>query len=83
MRRKHLKTLAAVLSDPPRANILWSDIESMIAGLGGDIREGAGSRVTAALNGAAATFHRPHPQKEATKDMIRNVRTFLVRAGVN
>ncbi len=44
--------------------------------------EGSGSRVTFILNDQRADFHRPHPGKEALRYRVRDVRTFLERAGV-
>ena len=76
------KTLAAVSAEPTLANILWTDIESMLVHLGATVSEGSGSRVRFSLNGVFAVFHRPHPQKEAGRGVVRSVRTFLTNAGV-
>lgn len=79
---RHEKTLKAVFADPVRANINWSDIESMLLHFGAEVSGGAGSRVRIALNGVRAVFHRPHPQKEMDKGAIRSMRRFLTEAGV-
>ncbi|MFJ3484937.1 type II toxin-antitoxin system HicA family toxin [Pseudomonas sp. NPDC090202] len=42
----------------------------------------AGSRVRFELNGVVATFHRPHPDKEAKPYQVRDARAFLEQAGV-
>ena len=76
------RTLVAVFDDPIRANIAWSDIESMLRHYGAEISEGRGSRVRVALNGVRAVFHRPHPEKETDKGAVRSVRRFLMEAGV-
>jgi hypothetical protein len=34
------------------------------------------------LNGVIATFHPPHPQKEAKPYQVRDARTFLIQAGI-
>jgi hypothetical protein len=34
------------------------------------------------LNGVVATFHRPHPAKEAKPYQVRDARDFLTQAGV-
>lgn len=75
-------TLAAVFAEPTRANIAWRDLESLLKHLGGDVTSGSGSRVRVALNGVRATFHRPHPRREAHKPLIRSVRRFLESAGI-
>jgi len=79
---KHDRTLAALFADPVRANINWSDIESLLRNLGADISEGAGSRVRIALNGVRALLHRPHPSKETDKGAVRSMRRFLTETGV-
>ena len=79
---KHDKTLQALFAEPVRANINWSDIESLLVNLGAEVSEGAGSRVRIALNGVRAVFHRPHPKKEADKGAVRSMRRFLTEAGV-
>jgi len=78
---KQLKTLKDIFEDPIRANIEWSHVESLFKALG-KVAEGRGSRVRAFVNGKVATFHRPHPKKEADPGSIRSVRRFLREAGV-
>ena len=78
---KHGNTLQAIFADPVRANINWSEIESLLRHLGAEISEGAGSRVRISLNGVRAVFHRPHPQKETDKGAVKSMRRFLTEAG--
>jgi hypothetical protein len=82
MNKKHKKTLAAIFANPVRANILWSDIESMLMATGAYREEGSGSRVRFLLNDVPAVFHRPHPQKETDKGAVKSVRKFLIDAEV-
>jgi hypothetical protein len=79
---KHEKTMQAVFARPTRANILWSDIESLLVFLGAEVSEGRGSRVRIALHGVRAVFHRPHPRKETDKGSVESMRRFLTEAGV-
>lgn len=74
--------MQAIFADPVRANIKWSEIESLLKHLGAEIGEGAGSRVRIALNGVRAVFHRPHPRKEADRGAVKSMRRFLTEAGV-
>ena len=78
---KQQKALRDLFEDPIRANIDWSDVESLLKTLG-KVTEGSGSRVRAFVNGKVATFHRPHPEKETDKITVRSVRRFLREAGV-
>lgn len=82
MNKKQRETVRAIFSEPVRANVKWSDIESLFNGLGAEISEGSGSRVRVALNGVKAVFHRPHPRKETDKGALISVRRFLENAGI-
>ena len=78
---KHRKTLEAVFADPVRANIPWDDIEALLVAMGAERYEGNGSRVRFLFNGARATFHRPHPQKETDRGAVVSVRKFIEAGG--
>lgn len=74
--------MQAIFTDPVRAGIAWSDVETLLAACGAEITEGSGSRVRVALNGVRAVFHRPHPEKEMDKGAVKSVRRFLSEAEV-
>lgn len=76
------KLLDAIFDDPIRANIRWRDVESLIRKLGGSVAYGGGSRVKFILNDIEWRFHSPHPQREAKKYAVRELREFLRQAGV-
>jgi hypothetical protein len=78
---RHEDTRDAIFADPVRANINWSDVESMLRAFGAAISEGRGSRIRIALNGVRAVFHRPHPRKEIDKGAVKSMRRFLTEAG--
>ena len=82
MNSKQKRTLAAVYADPVSASIVWKDIESLFISLGSEIIEGNGSRVRFHKNGIIASFHRPHPKKEAKPYQVRDARVFLKQLGV-
>ncbi|HEX9593061.1 MAG TPA: type II toxin-antitoxin system HicA family toxin [bacterium] len=82
MNKRHRKTLAAIFSTPTPASLEWSQIESLFIALDAEVVEGRGSRVRFVLNGVVATFHRPHPAKEAKPYQVRDARDFLTQAGV-
>lgn len=83
MNARQRKTLQAVFADPVNGNIEWRRIESLLVALGCKVIEGRGSRVTFLLNNERADFHRPHPGKEALRYRVKDVRKFLLRAGIN
>lgn len=79
---KHDKTLRAIFARPTPANIAWADIAALLNRLGARVTQGAGSRVRVELNGVRYVFHTPHPQKEAGRLTVRDVREFLEAAGI-
>ena len=82
LRRKHQAVIDDIFARPRRPNVVWTDIEALLVALGAEVIEGAGSRVTFHLNGATATFHRPHPRKETDKGALRSVERFLTIARI-
>ena len=82
MKSKHRKTLRAVFAKPTKANIKFADIESLLVSLGGEITEGSGSRMSVTVSDKTLFLHRPHPDKEARKYQVENVREFLQRIGI-
>jgi len=77
MKTKHRETLAAIFAKPTKENIKFSDIESLVRALGGDVREGDGSRVVLEISGTREYAHRPHPGKETKKYMVEKIREWL------
>ncbi len=82
MNKTYKRTLEGIFADLVHANLNWHDIESLLVALGAELEEGRGSRVRVELNDVVAVFHRPHPQKEASKPAVRDVRALLIAAGI-
>ncbi|RPJ04415.1 MAG: type II toxin-antitoxin system HicA family toxin [Deltaproteobacteria bacterium] len=82
MNKAHQRTLVAIFSHPVPTGLEWRRIEALFIALGAQIIEGSGSRVRYVLNDVIATFHRPHPAKEAKPYQVRDARIFLENAGV-
>ncbi|MGQ0484226.1 MAG: type II toxin-antitoxin system HicA family toxin [Hyphomicrobiales bacterium] len=82
MNARQRRTLQAIFTDPLKANIAWSDIESLFVAAGCRMIEGAGSRVRFERSGIIATFHRPHPAKEAKRYQVHDAREYLTKIGV-
>jgi hypothetical protein len=80
--KRHQKTLNAIFKTPVPTTLAWKQIEMLFIAVGAQVIEGSGSRVRFELNGVVATFHRPHPQKEAKPYQVRDARRFLEQAGV-
>jgi len=77
MKAKHRRTLEAIFATPTRAGIVFSDIEAVVIAIGGEVREGEGSRVAFELKGSRRYLHRPHPGKEAKKYQVEELREWL------
>ncbi len=82
MKTKHRRVLEAIFAVPTHGGIVFSDIEALIAALGGDIREGSGSRVVFELKGSRQYVHRPHPGKDAKKYQVEELREWFRQLGV-
>ena len=74
--------LKAIFADPVSASVAWSSIESLLVAVGCRIIEGQGSRVRFVKGDLIASFHRPHPAKEAKRYQVRDTRDFLIKLGV-
>lgn len=77
MKAKHRRVLEAIFTVPTRGSIVFSDIEALILALGGNIREGSGSRIVFELKGSRQYLHRPHPGKEAKRYQVEEIREWL------
>lgn len=82
MNSKQKRTLVLVFKDPVSASIVWKDIESLLVSVGAEVIEGNGSRVRFYKDGVIASFHRPHPKKEAKPYQVKDARNFLKQIGV-
>jgi HicA toxin of bacterial toxin-antitoxin, len=82
MNSKQSKALAAIFDLPVNGRIEWTRVESLLLALGCRVIEGPGSSVTFEHNGRRATFHRPHPGKEALRYRIVAARDFIERIGL-
>lgn len=79
---KHGKTLQAVFSRPTANTLEWARIEALLVAAGCVVLEGRGSRVRFVHGHHVASFHRPHPAKEAKPYQVEDARAFLTMIGV-
>jgi len=82
MNKRHQRALDAIFTTPVPVTLEWKRIEALFIALGAEVVEGSGSRVRFVLNDVVATFHRPHPRKEAMPYQVRDARRFLEQAGI-
>lgn len=81
MNGRQYKTLKAIFDTPVPKNLPWADIESLLLALGCVLEVGGGSRVVFTRDGKRASFHRPHPGKEAKPYQVRDAKDFLIYLG--
>ena len=74
LRKKQKNTLDQIFKSPVPQGIKWSDIESLVKALGGEIKEGRGSR--------CKFIQRPHPSPDTDKGAVESVRDWLLSIGV-
>lgn len=77
MKAKHRRVLEMIFTMPTRSGIVFSDIEALVIALGGEVREGEGSRIVFELKGSRRYLHRPHPRKEAKKYQVEELREWF------
>jgi hypothetical protein len=82
MKARHRKTLESIFARPTRSGVIFSEIEALVVALGGEVREGDGSRVAFELHGTRKYLHRPHPGKEAKKYQVEELREWLNEKGI-
>jgi len=81
MNSKHRRTLQSIFA-PKSGVVEWRAIESLFSAAGAKTVEGRGSRVRFVYGNITATFHRPHPEKDAKPYQIRDAKAFLESIGV-
>lgn len=82
LRKRQRDTLEEIFKTPAPSGLKWSAVESLIRALGGEIKQGSGSRCRLLLHGSIARFHRPHPSPDTDKGAVVNLREWLESIGV-
>ena len=82
MNKRHRETLDKIFQTPAPPSLVWRNVEALFRALDARSVEDRGSRVRFDLNGVVATYHRPHPEKEAKPYQFRDTRRFLEQAGI-
>ncbi|MCC6697866.1 MAG: type II toxin-antitoxin system HicA family toxin [Candidatus Hydrogenedentes bacterium] len=77
MNSRQRETLAALFERPTRADIRWTQVESLLTALGAEFEGQGGSRIGVILRGHRIVLHRPHPNPCLKKWAVEAVRGFL------
>ena len=83
MSHKHHALLRTIFQDPLPANIHWREVESLLNHLGATIEPSHGARFKVSLNRISDFLHHPHHSSDCSRELIKQVREFLARAGVS
>jgi hypothetical protein len=79
---RHLNLLRAIFQEPVSANIHWREVESLLHHLGATIEPTHGARFRVVLNEVEVILHHPHHGSECSKTDIKQLRDYLVHAGM-
>jgi len=79
---KQRKVLELIYKDPIPKSLEWMQVENLLLAVGAELIEGNGSRIRFYKDSIVATFHRPHPKKEAKPYQIKDARNFLIQLGI-
>ena len=82
MNSKQQKTFESLFGSPVKKNIKWTDVAKLIIAVGGEIKQGDGSRVRIVFDDYSLNIHSPHPQKELKPYQVRAIRTLFVEQGI-
>lgn len=86
LNNKQQRTLEAIFTDPVKCDIPWDDVTALVRALGGEEirrkKKTGGSRVRFNLHGVKGFFHKPHPGNVADKGCVKDIREFVLAAGV-
>ena len=83
MSHKQANLLRTIFQDTHGANIHWREVESLLNHLGAQVEPSHGARFKVTLNGVTDFLHHPHHGNECTRDFIKQLRSFLLHAGVS
>ena len=81
MNHHHRKILHSLFEHPISANIAFKDVEHVLTELGAELASRSGDRISVALNGRSAVFHRAH--HSVPKDEVVSLRHFLNDCGID
>lgn len=60
----------------------WQDIETLLLALGAVKKEGKGASLRYIIEGRPIMFHKPHPDNELKRYVIRQIRDYLLKHNI-
>ena len=81
LNNKQYKTLEAVFAG--QCNLRWNQIENLFLAVGAKIVRYSGVKIRVMLHGIDEHFHALHHQKDVGGCLVREVKKFLISAGID
>lgn len=77
MNNKHRKTFKRLMTKPILANIRFDDVDKLLIKMGYERLEREGSRVAYGIGDDEIVIHKPHPNNEIKKYVIKKLQDFI------
>ncbi len=77
MNNKHRKTLQKIMTTPVLASICFDELVVCMLAMGYTLEQREGSRIAFIIQDEELSLHKPHPNKEIKKYVVRNVAQFI------
>lgn len=82
MSSKKMKSIFEKVISGPIKPMKWQDIQALLLALGAVKREGKGSSLKFIIEGRPIIFHKPHPDNELKRYVIRQIRDYLIKHSI-
>ncbi|RUA05431.1 MAG: HicA protein [Gammaproteobacteria bacterium] len=79
---KQKKTLEKLQAKPVLNSIKFNEVDKLLIALDCKRAESKGSAIIFSLDGKHLSIHRPHPNNEILKYVVKNIQEFLKETGV-
>lgn len=77
MNTKQRKVLKKIMTTPALVNIRFDEVVACLQAMGYEFEQREGSRVCFSVNGEELPIHKPHPDKELKRYVVRNLQQFI------
>ena len=82
LNNKQKKTLEKLQTKPVLNNIKFNEVDKLLIALNCKRAESKGSAIIFSLDGKHLSIHKPHPNNEILKYVVKNIQGFLKETGV-
>jgi len=79
--KKNKSIFNKIISGPIKP-MKWQDIQALLLALGAVKKEGKGSSLKFIIEGRPIILHKPHPDNELKRYVIRQIRDYLLKHNI-